>query len=109
MGMSMKMSDDDLPNLSTVILNDPINVGIRNGSILTGYDEENKVFYDPIITIPKRATIPTQDLANRILKDMKVDLVYNTPLHFVRIRVAANLDRITGTSASGQTSFNAGA
>lgn len=103
LGLSMKMSDDDLPNLKAVMMNSPINVGITNGSILTGYDSVNKVFYDPVITIPLRASIPTNDLAARTLNNVKVELVYNTPLHFVKIRMTVLLDKTGSSSGNGQT------
>lgn len=102
MGMSMKMSDDDLPVIKSVLMNDPINVGIRNGAILTGYDEENSVFYDPIITVPKRANIPANKLAARTLEGVKVEMVYNNALHFVKIRINVLLDKTGTTSTSAQ-------
>lgn len=103
MGLSLKMSDDDLPNLKSVMLNNPINVGITNGAILTGYDTVNKVFYDPVITIPLRANIPTNDLASRTLNNVKVELVYNTSLHFVKIRMNVLLDKTGANSGNGQS------
>lgn len=103
MGLSMKMSDEDLPVLKSVLMNNPINIGIRNGGILTGYDSENQVSYDPTITIPKRANIPTNDLAARILRDVKVELVYNNSLHYVKIRASVVLDRPAGQSSNAQT------
>lgn len=106
-GLSVKMSDEDLPSLKSVILNNPINVGISNGSILTGYDTENKVFYDPVVTIPLRANIPTNDLAARVLNNVKVELVYNTALHFVKIRMTVLLDKTGAKSGNGQN-FTAG-
>lgn len=108
-GQSMKMSDDDLPNLKSIMLNNPINVGIRNKSILTGYDSVNNVFYDPIITIPKRADIPTNDIADRILRDVKIDLVYNSSLHYVKITASVQLDRTASASTNTQTSTTTGA
>lgn len=104
MGLSMKMSDDDLPVLKTILMNNPINRGISNGAILTGYDSENQVSYDPTITIPKRAEIATNDLAARILRDVKVELVYNNSLHYVKIRASVVLDRPASTSTSAQSS-----
>lgn len=103
LGLSVKMSDDDLPNLKAVIMNSPINTGITNGSILTGYDSVNKVFYDPVITIPLRANIPSNDLASRTLNNVKVELVYNTPLHFVKIRMTVLLDKTGSSTGTGQT------
>lgn len=100
MGLSMKMSDDDLPVLKSVLMNSPINTGIENGAILTGFDSENEKFYDPVITIPKRGSIPTNELAARELNGVKVELVYNNALHFVKIRINVLLD---GTSAGAST------
>lgn len=104
MGLSMKMSDEDMPVLKSIIMNNPIGPGIRNGAILTGFDTVNNVSYDPVITIPRRAEIPTNDLANRILENVKVEVVYNNSLHYVKIRASVVLDRPKGTSTSAQTS-----
>lgn len=93
LGRSLKMSDLELPVLKSVLLNNPINVGIRNGSIVTGYDTVNKVFYDPIVTIPLRAEIPANDLALRVLDNVKIEVVYNQSLHYVKIRAFVQLDR----------------
>jgi Protein of unknown function (DUF3383). len=100
MGLSMKMSDDDLPVIKSVLMNNPINTGIKNGAILTGFDEDNNVFYDPIITVPKRAEIPTNQLAARVLEGVKVELVYNNALHFVRIRINVLLDKVGSKSTN---------
>lgn len=109
MGLSMKMSDEDLPVLKSVLMNNPINIGIRNGGILTGYDTENKVSYDPTIVIPKRAQIPTNDLAARILRDVKVEIVYNNSLHYVKIRAAVVLDRPAGQASNAQAPMSSSA
>lgn len=106
MGLSMKMSDEDMPVLKSVLMNNPINIGIRNGGILTGYDSVNNVSYDPIITIPRRAEIPTNDLANRILRDVKVELVYNNSLHYVKIRASVVLDRPASSGTSAQNAMS---
>jgi hypothetical protein len=68
----------------------------------------NKVSYDPVITIPRRAEIPTNDLANRILNDVKVELVYNNSLHYVKIRASVLLDRPATSSTNAQTQFGTG-
>lgn len=107
MGLSLKMSDEDLPTLRTVMMNNPINIGIRNGAILTGIDTTTNTFYDPVITIPLRSQIPLNDLSNRILRDVKVELVYNQALHYVRIRASVLLDKIT-SSNNGQSTLFAG-
>lgn len=102
-GLSLKMSDDDMLNLKAVLMNSPINPGITNGAILTGFDTDNQVFYDPIITIPRRSSIPTNDLAARTLNNMKVEVVYNGALHFIKIRITVLLDKTGASSSTGQT------
>jgi len=102
LGQSLKMSDDDLLNLRSVMMNSPINPGITNGAILTGFDQENNVFYDPVITIPRRGSIPSNDLATRTLNNVKVEVVYNGALHFVKIRITVLLDKTGSTASNGQ-------
>lgn len=104
LGLSVKMSDDDLAGLKGVLMNNPINVGIRNGAILTGYDETNKVFYDPVISIPTRASIPTNDLAARVLNNVKVELIYNNSLHFIKMRITVLTDATSATLLNAQAS-----
>ena len=94
-GNSMKMSDQDLPVLRSIWTNDPINPAIRNGGILDGYSADGTVDYSPIIVIPSRSQIPTNDLAARFLDNCRVEVVYNNSLHFIKIRAFVELDRIT--------------
>lgn len=94
-GNSMKMSDQDLPVLRSVWLNDPINPAIRNGGILDGYSSDGSVDYSPIVVIPSRSQIPSADLAARFLDNCRVEVVYNNSLHFIKIRAFVELDRIT--------------
>lgn len=95
LGQSMKMSDQDLPVLRSIWLNDPINPAIRNGGILDGFSSDGTVDYSPIIVIPPRNQIPTNDLAARFLDNCRIEVVYNNSLHFIKIRAFVELDRIT--------------
>lgn len=95
LGQSMKMSDQDLPVLRSIWLNDPINPAIRNGGILDGFSSDGKTDYSPIIVIPPRNQIPTNDLAARFLDNCRIEVVYNNSLHFIKIRAFVELDRIT--------------
>lgn len=94
-GRSMTFSNNDLPRIKNAIMNSPINVGLRNGSILEGYDPETNENFEPIITVPTRGQVPTNDLANRILNDVEVEVVYNCPLHYARIQCTVLLSRAT--------------
>lgn len=92
-GRSMTFSNNDLPRIKAAILANPVNIGIRNGSILEGYDPETGENFDPIINIPTRGEVPTNDIANRILKNVDVEVVYNQPLHYVAVQAHVILSR----------------
>lgn len=93
LGKSLKMSDDDLPVLKSVLRNDPLNIAIRNGGILDGYSADGTIDYSPIVTVPQRKDIPVNDLAARFLDGVIVDCVYANSLHFIKIRAYVQLDR----------------
>lgn len=93
LGLSVKMSDDDLPVLKSVLFNDPLNIAIRNSGILTGYSADGTIDYTPIVTIPQRKDIPVNDLAARFLDGVTVEVVYANALHFIKIRAYVTLDR----------------
>lgn len=93
LGLSVKMSDDDLPVLKSVLFNDPLNIAIRNNGILTGYSADGTVDYTPIVTIPQRKDIPVNDLAARFLDGVTVEVVYANALHFIKVRAYITLDR----------------
>jgi len=90
-GRSLTFSANDLPKLENAIRNSPINVGIRLGSILDGSDVETGEVFDPVISIPTRGQVPSNDLANRILNNVQVSVVYNNPLHYVRVNAVVQL------------------
>lgn len=92
-GSSMTFSNDDLPRFKAAILSSPINVAIQNGSILDGYDPTTNENFDPIIDIPTRGEVTVADLAARVLRNVKVEVVYNSPVHYVRIRANVVLSR----------------
>ena len=92
-GKSMTFSNNDLPRIKNAIFNSPINVGLRNGSILDGIDPSTGENFEPTVTIPTRGEVPTNDLANRVLNDVEVEVIYNNPLHYVSIRATVLLSR----------------
>ncbi|UNY40331.1 tail sheath protein [Pseudaeromonas phage vB_PpeM_ KLEP7] len=94
-GKSMTFSNNDLPRIKAAIQSSPINTGIRYGSILEGYDPETNENFDPIITVPTRGQVTTDNLANRILDGVTVEVVYNCPLHYVKIKAYVVLTRQT--------------
>jgi hypothetical protein len=92
-GKSMTFSNNDLPRIKNAIFNSPINVGLRNGSILDGIDPSTGENFEPTVTIPTRGEVPTNDLANRVLNDVEVEVIYNNPLHYVSIKANVLLSR----------------
>ena len=92
-GRSLTFSNNDLPKIKNAIMNSPINVGIRLGSILTGLDPSTGEDFDPIITVPTRGEVPVNDLANRILNNVAVEVIYNCPVHYVKIKATVLLSR----------------
>jgi hypothetical protein len=94
-GRSMTFSNNDLPRIKAAIQASPINTGIRYGSILDGYDPETNENFDPIITVPTRGQVTTDNLANRILDGVIVEVVYNCPLHYVKVKAYVVLTRQT--------------
>ena len=92
-GKSMTFSNNDLPRIKNAIFNSPINVGLRNGSILDGIDPSTGENFEPIVTVPTRGEVPTNDLANRVLNDVQVEVIYNCPLHYVSVVCTVLLSR----------------
>ena len=92
-GRSLTFSNNDLPKIKNAIMNSPINVGIRLGSVLTGSDPSTGEDFDPIISVPTRGEVPVNDLANRILNNVAVEVIYNCPVHYVKIKATVLLSR----------------
>lgn len=99
-GRSLKIRDDDLPLLRGALLDNPINVGIQAGSIATGIEtlsDGSRVSLDPVVTVPSRGQIPTQDILDRIVNNVQVEVVYNSPIHFVKVRITVLLSKDSTT------------
>ena len=60
---------------------------------MTGPDPSTGEDFDPIITVPTRGEVPVNDLANRILNNVAVDVIYNCPVHYVKIKATVLLSR----------------
>ncbi len=63
---------------------DVINVGIRNGAILTGQSidsEGNTINYNPIIDTNTRASQTNAAISQRLWEGFEVEVVYNSAIH----------------------------
>lgn len=93
----IRMTDAGFARIRQAIYNSPINVGILNGSIMNEVvqSEDTGVIKDlrPVVSMPSRADIPTNDLASRTLNGVKVEYVYAGFVHNVDITVYVLLDR----------------
>lgn len=77
-------NDKDVMIAVSNLYTDMINVGIRNGAILTGIgvdSEGGTINYNPIVTPNTRANQTNAAIAQRLWEDFTVELVYNSPIH----------------------------
>ena len=78
------------------IFNNPINVGIRNGSISneTPVKSDGTILdWRPKVTVPSVADITEDDLANRFLNDIQVEVIYTSFIHTCKITANVLLRR----------------
>lgn len=90
---SLKFSNEDLPVLKSVIMRNPIQLALDAGGIVTGLDPVTKMDYTPVIFVPSRGQVPVNDLANRFLDGVKVEVVYAGSVHNIKISCAIVLDK----------------
>lgn len=82
--------------IRSTIFENPINVGIGRGAIvneITTDSDGNSIDLRPIVDVPLRGDIPTNDIANRTLNDVNVEVVYASPIHYVKVKVGIILNR----------------
>lgn len=95
-GSKVTFAGKDLDLIRGTIYDNPIRIGINRGAILnevTVDSDGNRVDLRPVISIPLRGDIPTNDIAARTLNDVVVELVYNSPIHYVKVKVGVLLNR----------------
>lgn len=93
----VRFTDTGLAMIEQAIWNNPVNIGILNGSISnevnvsdeTGMKEDLR----PTIYVPNRADISTDDIAQRMLNGVVVEYVYAGFIHYVKVKVNVLIDR----------------
>lgn len=93
----VRFTSKGLAQIKQAIYDNPINVGILNGSIAnevntspeTGMKEDLR----PTIYVPDRADIPVDDITQRILNGVVVEYVYAGFIHYVKVKVNVLVDR----------------
>ena len=83
LGQKVPQSDSGDEMVRQAIFNGMINVGTRRGAILTAEDGAP----DPVVRIVPRSQRTTNDLAQRILRDVEVEFTYSGAVQDVRVRV----------------------
>lgn len=87
-GRAIRFTTDGIATIQQAIYNNPINVGIQNKTISneTPRQADGTVEdWRPKVTIPNLADITTDDLANRILNNVQVEVIYTGFIHTAKI------------------------
>ena len=83
LGRKVVFGDSGFEQIRQVIYGQVINVAIRRNAILTPQDGVPA----PVVRIPARSEIPTNDIANRTLRDVVVEFTYSGAIQRVFARV----------------------
>lgn len=83
LGLKLPHDERGYSMVRSVIYDDVINIGVARGAISTAADGAT----DPVVTTPERSEISTNDRANRILPDVKVEVVFSGAIQNVVVRV----------------------
>lgn len=89
-------SDAGYSLVRQTIFNDPIIPAIQNGAILNEVvvaEDGSVIDLRPVVRIPSRANVPTADIISRILNGVEVEVVYATPVHYIKIVVGIVANR----------------
>lgn len=93
------IDEDGAALIAQALYDNPLNRDIANGAI---FGDKNGLIQNsdgsssdlrPKIIIPDRSQITADDLANRVWRDLLVEVVYRTPVHYIKIRAGVILDR----------------
>lgn len=82
LGLKIPYSETGFAMIKGAIQGDVVDLGISRGAILTALDGAP----DPVITTPARADIPANDIANRVLPDVVVEVYFSGAVQQVTIR-----------------------
>lgn len=82
LGLKVPYSEDGFAMIESIIYGDVIQLGISRGAILTADNGAT----NPVVSAPKRSEIPANDIANRTLPDVKVEVVFSGAVQKVTIR-----------------------
>jgi hypothetical protein len=92
----IRYDTEGLLKVKQAIDTSPIQIGIRNGTISneTPTSADGTVLdWRPTITIPDIGTISEDNLANRILDDVQVSVVYTGFVHYIQVNANVLLRR----------------
>lgn len=93
----VRFTSKGLAQIKQAIFDNPINIGILNGSIANeiNVSDESGLKEDlrPTIFVPDRADISIDDITQRILNGVVVEYVYAGFIHYVKVKVNVLVDR----------------
>jgi hypothetical protein len=82
LGLKIPYSETGFQMIRNIIYGDVIGVAVARGAVLTKDDGAE----DPIVSTPARSEIPANDIANRLLPDVKVEVVFSGAIQTVVIK-----------------------
>lgn len=96
-GTAVIFSQADFDALAMQIYSEMINPAIAGQTVLNESSINTvtgkTIDLRPVVTFPARADIPNSSLADRVLDNVFVELVYGNPVHHVKINVSVILNR----------------
>jgi hypothetical protein len=98
-GSAVPYHDLGAAELRAVIQRDMVDVGVRGGTIATGWTEDNtgqspvRINLDPVIDMSSRAAQTNANIGNRIWDGVEVEMVYISPIHHVNVNLHVILNR----------------
>lgn len=104
LGSGVRATTSGLALIRQAVLENPINVGILNGSIanevVTSEDTGMYVNLKPTVYIPSRADMTNTQINSRIVEGMKIEYVYAGFLHYVKVQVNVLTNRTATTTST---------
>lgn len=107
LGSGVRATTAGLDLIRQAVVDNPINVGINNGSIAnevtTSPTTGLRVNLAPTVYIPSRADMTTAQINERLVDGMKIEYVYAGFFHYVKVQVNVLTNR-SSTSANSTSS-----
>lgn len=96
-GSAVPYSDIGSAMMQQRVYNDVINVGIRGGTIATGYTSDpvtgTSINLDPVVNFGTRAQQTNANISNRVWQDAQIEVVYVSGINNIKVNAYVILNR----------------